>query len=369
MTKEPEIPAREQIDQFRLLVESVRDYAIFHLDTEGVIRSWNIGAERIKGYKADEIIGEHFSIFYPEADIVDDKPARELRIATDEGKYEEEGWRIRKDGSTFWANVVITALRDRSGELVGFAKVTRDLTERKQAEEHRAKLLAAEEAVAIRDEFMRIAAHELKTPLTGAKMGVQILRRSFRNTKPTSGQQLALDTVGAQIEKLTTLVGRLLDTTRMEAGALPLERTEVDLVELVRAGADHWRAISAKHEIVVTCGPGSLVASVDTVRIEEVLSNLIDNAIKYSPAGGPVEVGLDRDGGSAIITVRDHGIGVAPEHRSRLFERFYQAHPDRSGMGLGLHITRSFVEIHGGTITAEFPEDGGTRFVVRLPLA
>ena len=366
---EPKEAAREEVDQFRLLVESVRDYAIFHLDTEGVIRSWNIGAERIKGYRAHEIIGKHFSTFYPEADVLAGKPPRELAIATEEGRYEEEGWRIRKDGSRFWANVVITALRDPAGELVGFAKVTRDLTERKNAEEHRAKLLAAEEAVAIRDEFLRVAAHELKTPLTGAKIGVQLLRRSFENVDLTSGQTLALDTIGTQINKITTLVGRLLDTTRLDAGVLPLDRVDVDLVDLVRNGAELWRTLSDRHEILVTCFPQRLVAHVDPLRIEEVLSNLIDNAIKYSPAGGRIDVDLDHSAGAATIKVRDHGLGVGPEHRARLFEPFYQAHPDRSGMGLGLHITRGFVEMHGGTIAAEFPEDGGTRFVVSLPLA
>jgi PAS domain S-box-containing protein len=369
MMTEAETEAPAQTDQFRLLVESVRDYAIFLLDAEGHVRSWNAGAERIKGYAAPEIIGKHFSIFYPEDAVRSGHPLEELRIASEEGRYEEEGWRIRKDGSTFWANVVITALRDPSGELVGFAKVTRDLTERKKAEEHRARLLAAEEAVAIRDEFMRIAAHELKTPLTGAKVGVQLLRRSFKSVKLTSGQTLALDTIGTQIDKLAALVGRLLDTTRLDAGVLALERVEVDLVELVCAGAEQWRALSDKHEIVVTCGPERLAARIDRIRIEEVLSNLMDNAIKYSPAGGRIEVGLDHSASTATLKVRDHGLGVGPEHRARLFEPFYQAHPDRSGMGLGLHITRGFVEMHGGTITAEFPEDGGTRFVVSLPLA
>jgi PAS domain S-box-containing protein len=366
---EPEAAAPEHTDQFRLLVETVRDYAIFLLDADGYVRSWNAGAERIKGYTATEIIGRHFSSFYLEEAVRSGHPDEELRIAAADGRYEEEGWRVRKDGSRFWANVVITALRDPSGELVGFAKVTRDLTERKKAEEHRAKLLAAEEAVAIRDEFLRVAAHELRTPLTGAKMGVQILRRSFKNVKLTAGQTNALDTIGAQVNKLSALVGRLLDTTRLEAGVLPLERVDVDLVKLVSAGADLWRMLSDRHEIVVTCVPERLIARVDPLRVEEVLSNLVDNAIKYSPAGGRIEVSLDRDENAAIIRVRDHGLGVAPEHRSRLFERFYQAHRDRSGMGLGLHITRSFVEMHGGTISVDFPEDGGTRFVVRLPLA
>jgi len=136
----------DRTDLFRLLVESVRDYAIFLLDVEGYVRSWNAGAQRIKGYSASEIIGKHFSIFYPASELRRGKPDYELRVAIEEGRYEEEGWRVRNDGTRFWANVVITALRDSDGQLVGFAKVTRDLTERKQAEEERANLLTMERA-------------------------------------------------------------------------------------------------------------------------------------------------------------------------------------------------------------------------------
>jgi PAS domain S-box-containing protein len=374
-------------------VETVRDYAIFLLDPQGVVRSWNAGAERIKGYTADEIIGQHFSVFYPRTEEDQAKPPHELRVASEEGRYEEEGWRIRKDGTRFWANVVITALRDKSGELVGFAKVTRDLTERKKAEEHRGALLererqarieseealqqlrharqeaaTAEEAVRVRDEFVRIAAHELKTPLTGAKMGVQLLRRSFRDVPLTPGQTLALDTIGARIDKLATLVGALLDTTRMDAGALHLNVAEVDLVELAQGATQQWRDLPNGHEIVITDAPERLIARADPLRIEQVLANLIDNAVKFSPKGGRIEVSLAEGPTAATISVRDHGLGVQPKDRARLFERFYQAHPDRSGMGLGLHITRQFVEMHGGTIEAEWPDDGGTRFVVSLPL-
>lgn len=379
-TEEIDRAHAEHTDQFRLLVESVRDYAIFLLDSEGYVRSWNAGAQRIKGYSADEIIGRHFSTFYSEAEAKSGKPAEELRIAAADGRWEEEGWRIRKDGSRFWANVVITALREPSGELVGFAKVTRDLTERKRAEENRLALAVeharlaeaarrAEEAVAIRDEFVRIAAHELRTPITSAMMGVQLLKRSVGDMPLSSRQALALDTLEIQMRKLVHLISRLLDKGRMEAGALRLERAEVDLVTLVRRACEQWQVVANKHEIVMTTSPAELFANVDGLRIDEVLSNLIDNAVKYSPAGGRIEVGVSADQTHASITVRDHGIGVDPEKRPRIFERFFQAHPDRSGMGLGLYLCRQFVEMHGGTISADFPEDGGTCFVVTLPLA
>ena len=164
-------PTEVTADLFRLLVESVVDYAIFLLDPTGVVRTWNAGARRLKGYEADEIIGRHFSTFYPEEDVRRGKPAWELESAAREGRFEDEGWRIRKDGSSFWANVVITALR-RDGELVGFAKVTRDLTARREAEEERVRLAEAREAVRLRDEFLSIASHELRTPLTALDLQV-----------------------------------------------------------------------------------------------------------------------------------------------------------------------------------------------------
>src|SRR5262249_25010883 len=152
-------------------------YAIFMLDPSGRVASWNTGAERIKQYTANEIIGRHFSLFYPEEDVRAVKPKRLLEIASREGRYEEEGWRLRKDGTRFWASVILTATRDHSGRLRGFAKVTRDLTERKRADDERARLIRTEEAVRLRDEFLSIASHELRTPLTALKLHLQSAAR------------------------------------------------------------------------------------------------------------------------------------------------------------------------------------------------
>jgi PAS domain S-box-containing protein len=224
---------REQLQasekRFRLLVESVRDYAIFMLDPEGRIVSWNLGAERIKGYRADEIVGEHFSRFYPPEDVAAGKPARGLEVAEREGRVEDEGWRVRKDGSRFWANVVITALRDAGGRLVGFAKVTRDLTERKRAEEDRLRLAReqaaraeAEAAVRARDEFLSIAAHELKTPLTPLQLQVQLLVHSLRKgeltTLPPERLGAMLESAERQSKRFASLIEKLLDLSRIAAG-------------------------------------------------------------------------------------------------------------------------------------------------------
>src|SRR5947209_3270244 len=169
---------RDSEQRVRLLLENVRDYALFMLDTEGRVASWNVGAERINGYTAQEIVGSHLSRFYPPEDVLAGKSELELRVARETGRFEEEAWRIRKDGSKFWANAVLTAIRDENGELRGFAKVVRDLTERKKAEEERLRLVQTQEALRLRDEFLSIAAHELRTPLTALLLQLQSMEKS-----------------------------------------------------------------------------------------------------------------------------------------------------------------------------------------------
>jgi len=546
----------EQPDVFRLLVESVRDYAIFLLDAGGHIRSWNAGAERIKGYKASEIIGKHFSIFYPATEIRRGKPDYELRVAIEEGRYEEEGWRIRSDGTRFWANVVITALRDGDGRLLGFAKVTRDLTERKQAEEERANLLVMERmarsdaedalerlrsiqqvteaalahlslddllnelseriaeilavdvvavllidqdgrclvpqavrgidegpsaectiplghgivgqipaarrgvvvndltavqhadplleraelrsligaplgiegrllgvllvgtrrhrqfvetdldflqivadrfalaidrarlyeaeqaarreaaeagyAVRQRDEFLSVAAHELKTPVTSlCGLSEWLLRMAGRGALVEPARQhRALTMIHRQAQNLSRLVMQLLEMTRLDADRLTLERQDENLTDLVRRCVDQAQTRTNEHRLVLSAAP-DVHAAVDAFRFEQVMTNLLDNAVKYSPEGGPIEVDLTRQAPDRVrIAVRDHGIGIPAGQEGRIFERFFQAHRNshRSGLGLGLYLSRQIVGEHGGRLIAEPASGGGSRFVVEIPV-
>ena len=207
--------------RFRLLVEAVKDYAIFMLDPSGRVVTWNAGAQRIKGYDAREIIGQHFSQFYPAEDVRAGKCERELEGAARDGRFEDEGWRVRKDGTRFWANVVITALRAENGELVGFAKVTRDLTERRRLEQEQLRLGKAEEAIRLRDEFLSLAAHELKTPLTVLQMQLDTLS----DRMDQSGQRVAtkLQRAAQSSERLANLVESLLDVSRIATGRFALE--------------------------------------------------------------------------------------------------------------------------------------------------
>lgn len=373
----------QQDNLFRLLVESVVDYAIFLLDPDGCIRTWNVGAERIKGYRIEEVVGKHFSIFYTPEDLQRGVPARALQVAAEEGHWETEGWRVRKDGSRFWANVVITALHGPDRKLVGFAKVTRDLTERKQAEEQRIELLARERAaraemeitqakLEAQEEFLAVAAHELKTPMTSAKAAAQLLLRRHARNGLTDPDYLkrSLERIDQQIDRLQRLVTQLLETVRLQSGQFRLARTRTNVTALVADAVEQARARTEQHEIVMAPA-APISAAVDAARLEQVVLNLLDNAVKYSPLGGRIEVAVAQANDAVRIVVQDNGIGIPPEHRARLFERFYQAHGAsyQSGLGLGLYISRAIVEGHGGTIAAEFPPEGGTRMVVLLPSA
>ncbi|HEY8746246.1 MAG TPA: ATP-binding protein [Chloroflexota bacterium] len=253
------------------------------------------------------------------------------------------------------------------------------ISEREQTEERlRAALLAeqdaraaAEAALRMRDEFLSIAAHELRTPITSLRGYAQLAQRRLERDGQAAPERVvpALEAVAGQAGKLSRLVDRLLDISRLEAGKLVLDRQPADLAVLVEQVVSSARTWSDQREIVYS-SPRSLLALVDPLRLEQVLTNLLDNAIKYSPDGGRIEVTLARSTATAELSVRDFGLGIPPEQRERIFDRFYQAHANGylSGMGLGLHIAREIVDLHNGTIRAEFPADGGTRLVVTLPV-
>lgn len=352
------------------------DYAIFMLDTAGHIASWNAGAERMKGWRRDEIVGRHFSVFYPEQDVAANKPGFELETASRVGRFEDEGWRLRKDGTRFWANVVITALRDREGTLRGFAKVTRDFSERRASEETARRLAeetaarrAAQEAIAVRDEFLSIAGHELKTPLTALLFHAESLAKS---APVLPGKDVAdrAARMARNAQRLARLVDEMLDVSRIAAGRLTLEREEIDLAALAREMVSRVGGAAARAgSRIDLSAPERLVGSWDRLRIEQVLENLLTNAVKYG-RGLPIDVRMEASGRVARLVVRDRGLGIAPEDQARIFERFERAVSSRhyGGLGLGLWIARQTVEAHGGRIRVRSKLDDGAEFTVDLPL-
>ncbi|WP_224249069.1 hybrid sensor histidine kinase/response regulator [Hyalangium gracile] len=512
-------------ERFRLLVNSVKDYAIVMLDPEGHITSWNAGAASMTGHASEEILGQPLSSFYPKEERQRGQPAKGLEEAAREGRFEQQGWRQRKDGSTFWAHLILTAVRDEQGQLRGFAAVTRDLTEQKRAEEERADLRAREqearlradlerarlysvvmnipasisivrgphhvyelsnptnkhllgrdpvgqrlvdllptsrerglvqlmdrayeqgetiaktefaiqvplpeggqeerfvnfvcqplrgpdgqpeavftftvdvtdevrtrrkledlarererlvaelrEAIRVRDEFLSIAAHELKTPLTAMELQLSLLDRTATGVlqgTASAAEKLVtkIQQIARQVERLTGLTANLLDVSRAVAGRLMIAPEDTDFGSVIEDVLDKFleQAERADCELRVDLEPGC-VGHWDRLRLDQIVTNLLSNAIKYG-AGTPVELRLRSQGDSAMLTVKDFGIGIAIEDQTRVFERFERAVSSRhfGGLGLGLWIVRQVVTAMGGAITVKSEPGSGSEFTVVLP--
>jgi PAS domain S-box-containing protein len=378
--KRAEDALRESEEKFRLLVESVGDYAIFMLDPEGRVASWNPGAERVKGYRAEEILGQHFSRFYPQGDIDSGKPGRELTIAEKEGRYQEEGWRLRKDGSTFWASVTIAPMRDASGTLRGYAKVTQDLSARREYDAQQIRLLReqtarteAEKANQIKDEFLAVLSHELRTPLNAIVGWAHLLRSG--TALPPAQVEKGLDAIERNATIQTQIVSDVLDISRMTSGKVRLNPKRVDPADVVSAAIDTVRPAAEAKQIQLRNSapeePAYIYADPD--RLQQVVWNLLQNAVNFTPAGGSVEAGLARHESHVEITIRDTGIGIHADFLPHVFDSFRQADSSSSrrhgGLGLGLAIVKRLVELHGGRVDARSGGAGsGTTMSVRLPL-
>jgi PAS domain S-box-containing protein len=504
--EESALQASEQ--RFHHLVDAVTDYAIFMLDAAGNVATWNVGAQKTKGYTNDEIVGQHFSVFYTPEDRAAGKPARILDTVRREGRYEEEGWRVRKDGSRFWANVVITALHDAAGAVTGFAKVTRDLTARRAAEENERALgreqagraraeeerrrfltlleqvpatvnffrgpnlvfefahprtleslgvrdvvgkplldvmpeargrayytrlkqvydsghavsetetlvridvgaqfvdtfwdavflpvrnaageiegvmsfeldvtsrVRAREALErmnrAKDEFLATMSHELRTPLNAIFGWTTLLLRN-----PADAKQVAhgLEVIERNAKTQMRIINDLLDISRIVNGKFQLAMTRTEISPVVHAAAEVVRpAAEGKGvRLVIDVDPeiGDTVADAD--RLQQIIWNLLINAVRFTPRGGRITVNADRDDSAMFIRVCDTGVGIAPEHLPHVFERFRQIDSSTTrthgGLGLGLAIVRHLVEAHGGTVHAASEGLGhGATFIVRLPI-
>jgi len=311
---------------YRLLVDSVRDYAIFALDATGHVLSWNAGAERFKGYTEEEILGQHFSVFYPPEDKW--KPPLELQIATSTGRFEEEGWRVRKDGSRFWASVVITALRDETGELVGFAKVTRDLTERKIAKERELedarRVAISEEANRAKAGFLAAMSHELRTPLN-AIAGYTDLLLTGVGGEVSDVHREYLERIRGSQQHLLAIINDILNFSRIEAGQLEYRVERVSLRAVIDAVVPMIAPQAAAKAIHLDSGGSDdALALADEAKVEQILLNLMSNAVKFTPNGGRVAVNCAASDDRVVITVNDSGIGIAAEDLAAIFQPFVQ---------------------------------------------
>jgi PAS domain S-box-containing protein len=368
--------AEAQRHIFQLLVESVIDYAIVTLDANGRVLTWNQGAQRIKGYSEPEIIGQPYRQFFLPEDAEAGKPEQLLARAAAEGHVQIQGWRRRKDGTRFWADAVITALRDEHGVLLGYAKVTRDLTERKAAEDTIRQLNADLEASnRHKDQFLSIVSHELRTPLNSI-LGFGSMLDDELVGPMTPQQHHYLKRMLAGGDTLLKLINDLLDMSRIQAGKFSIVRQPLnlraiadDLVESALPQLEQ-KAITLFNEV-----PADLpVLSADPQRIAQVVRNLLSNAIKFTPDGGHVWLRARLDGPDDVrCEVTDTGVGIAKADLPKLFQRFGQLDMSNTrsapGTGLGLSIVKAFVEAHGGRVGVESEPGRGSTFWFTLPIA
>ncbi|EGF92469.1 sensory box protein [Asticcacaulis biprosthecium C19] len=361
---------RESEERFRLVVEEVRDYGIFALDPDGVVTSWNLGAERIKGWSSQEILGKHFSMFYPQ-ETQTHLPSEMLERARQAGTAEDEGWRLRKDGSRFWANVIITVLHDDRGEVCGFAKVTRDMTERRRAEE--ALKDAREEAIAAnlaKSEFLSRTSHELRTPMSAILGFGQLLELDENTLAPH--QRAAVEQIMMAGRHLLSLINDLLDISSIEAGGAELVIQDVDVADAIYEVQTLVAPIvaGAGLTLVVRDMTSGLTVSADRRRLIQILLNFIANAAKYHRSGQFVFVSARMEDDHVRIEVEDDGDGIDKAAVSRLFTPFDRlGQPKRSkteGTGLGLALSKRLVESMTGQIGYETPAKGA-RFWFTLP--
>jgi PAS domain S-box-containing protein len=374
--------------RFRLMVESVVDYAIFMLDRDGRVASWNAGAQRILGYAAEEALGAELTRFFPDQAAARGKPRLELAVARSEGRFEEEGWRRRKDGSTFWANVVVTAVRDDSGELIGFAKVIRDLTERNRVEaELIGAKVAAERASQTKSQFLANMSHELRTPLNSLLILARLLSDNPGGTLTPKQVQFA-QTIYSSGMDLLSLINDLLDLAKIEAGAVTSVNIAPTAVSEQRDDLERmFRQVAVDRHLafsIVVAPDLPAVVRTDAARVKQVLKNLLANAFKFTREGGvqvhisPARSGWTRghavlDSAPAVIAfaISDTGIGVPPDKQQIIFEAFQQADGSTSrqygGTGLGLSISRELTRLLGGEITLASEPGKGSTFTLYLP--
>ncbi|WP_414550819.1 PAS domain S-box protein [Anabaena sp. CCY 0017] len=378
--KHMEETQRDAEERLRMMVESVQEYAIFSLNTDGYISTWNTGAERLFGYTENEILGQSFGIIYTPEDRAIGAAVKEMSKAAETGRAEDVRWHLRKDGSRFFADGVLAPIYEKTGALRGFTKVARDMTERKQIEEERSHVLEseslarreAERASHLKDEFLLTLSHELRTPLNAILGWSHLLRPGkMDQDKIEHGLKVIERNVRSQVQ----LIDDLLDMSRMISGKLNLNRQCVDLISVIESALEtvYLSAQAKKISLDAVLDPFASNVSGDSARLQQIIWNLLSNAIKFTPKGGRVEVVLQRVESHVEISVSDTGPGIPPEFVPYIFDRFRQADSsttrNHGGLGLGLAIVKHLTELHGGSVRLKSPSNGqGATFIIELPL-
>ena len=363
---------RESEKHFRLLVSGVTDYALYMLDPTGTVTNWNAGGQRIKGYLPEEIIGQHFSRFYSSADQAAGRPARALRLALENGRYEEEGWRVRKDGTFFWASVIIDPIRDDENRLVGFAKITRDISERREAQQNMEKMqrqLAQSQKLDALGQLTGGVAHDFNNLLMVITGSVNVLKKAAEGNPKA---QRAIQAIESAAQRGAALTGQLLTFARRQ-NVNPQTVEVGERISSVREILD--TGLGSAIELEIEADDGVWPVTVDSAEFETALVNLVINARDAMPQGGRVTVHagnvfLDDDarkGDHVAITVTDTGTGIPADILAKIFDPFFTTKPIGKGTGLGLSQVHGFAHQAGGTVAVDSELGKGTSFTIYLP--
>ena len=356
---------RMREEHFRVLVEGLRDNALFTIDAEGLVTSWNAGAERITGYTAADVLGRSFDQLYSPADPATDQPRRQMSAARETGRSEEEGWCLRRDGVSYIARIALTTIGDDQGAPRGFTVMISDLTQSKRVED-------LEESERQMIEFLAMLGHELRNPLAPIRNAVSLM--NAKDVSPST-LQWSSRVVARQVEHLTRLVDDLLDVSRLTRGKINMRREPVELVAAVTSAIESSRPLidSRRHRLEIDLTDEKLIVVGDVTRLAQVVLNLLNNAAKYTLEGGVIQLSMRREGHEAVIRVTDNGIGISPDLSARVFDLFVQGERalDRTegGLGIGLTLVQRLVAMHDGRVEVSSPGAGlGSEFVVHLPL-
>lgn len=352
-------------ERLRLLVENTAGYALLMLSTDGTIESWNTGAEQLKGYRASEVIGQHVSLFYPAGDVKVDKPRQELHEALVNGRLETAGWRVRKDGSVFLASTVTTPIYDGQGVHRGFAQITRDLTQQQRLKE----LESSSQQISY---FLAMLAHELRNPLAPIRNAVSVLQLE---PTPSPMVRSSRDIIDRQLSLMSRLVDDLLDAGRLTTGKIQLQKERTVYQHVVARAVEGVRPLmdARQHRLSVNVPRTDLVLMADPTRLAQVLQNILINAARYTPTGtGDIHLDVTVHDAQVTTEVRDNGIGLSQQSLEDIFALFFQgsdqAAAREGGLGIGLALARSLVEMHGGVMTAQSAGPGkGSTFSFTLP--
>jgi hypothetical protein len=349
---------RDTAEQFHILVDSVEEYAIYLLDPTGNVVTWNKGAQKIKGYTAKEIVGKNFACFYTAEDVAADRPQRNLREAARRGHIRDQGLRVRKDGSTFEAEVVLTALRGPNSDIRGYSKVTRDITDQIRSREFEAEKIAAQKASKSKDDFLAALSHELRTPLTPALAAATYLEDNAAKLPPEFADDVQIIKRNVQLQ--ARLIDDLLDLTRIARGKFHLHLESCDAHSIIRNAIETASSSIAAKKLKLSTKLHAKEHWIwaDCIRLQQIFWNLINNAVKFTSPGGQIGIQTYNDErGRFCFDIADNGIGIEPERLASLFKPFEQADASVSrqfgGLGLGLAISKHLVELHHGKIEAE----------------